>query len=304
MVENGKDPGRRSRYAPSQSVRLHRRQLFHWIGSDLVERGEINDEIRQEYVSYLRDSLDRGLWLKCPRQQERLLDGLHFEVKKPICCFTETSLDEIKDHSRKYGRLGLGFPKRFVLERGGRPVNYLLGQRNDEYMLAWHRLAKILGTPDVLGSLSDKKKSDVKESLSFVSHFLKEMKQPSEKRSTPRKQTEPNRAERTHKSIPDPYQRSFGGPLHFLEEREWRFVLGCTRNKTIPRGALKNDENIGSSDPSWFVPYEPGKDLFTVVFPDNATLAKAIMDNEVRAKLFRNNSPHVTLLTLDDLGTF
>jgi hypothetical protein len=296
--------GRRPRYTPSKAVRLHRRQLFHWIGSDLVEKGKLTDEIRQKYVTYLKKSLEQGLWLKCPRQKDRLVHGNQIEVTQPICCFTETSLDEIADHSQNYGQLGLGFPKRFVLERGGRPVNYLHDKKTDPSVQAWKRLVETFEKPAVLNSLSEKERHEVKESLSFVSHFLKAMNVAPQKRAAPSRRAKTKKTERRAKPVVNSQQRSFGGPLHFLEEREWRFVVREMRNRIVPKGAQMNPEYNDSCEPPWFMPYTPGKDLFTVVFPDNVTLSMAMEDEFVRPQLFQRDRPHVTVLSLDDLGTF
>ena len=304
MRETGQGPATKTKYAPSQTVRMHRRQLFHWIGSHLVHHRRLDDSTREKYVSCLRSSLQQGLWLRVPRDPDILLDGEHFEVTRPICCFTETGLDDIEDHSRKYGRLGLGFPKRFVLENGGRPVNYLLGKKTDPSMQAWLRLAETLQRPEVQESLSDVDKSELNDCLSFVSHFLKAMKHTSQKKFVPRKETERKMTKGQGKPVPNPHQRLFGSPLHFLEEREWRFVLRKLGKRLIPRGVRKNVTGNSTEEADWLMPYTAGKDLFTVVFPDNGTLAMAVDDSFIRSKLFDKSRPHVTLLTLEDIGTF
>lgn len=309
MAENLPASTPRSRYAPSQPVRLHRRQLFHWIGEHLSKARKINDDIRRQYVACLQRSLQHGLWLKPPREPDVLLDGKHFKVTQPICCFTETSLDEIDDHSRKYGRLGLGFPKRFVLERGGRPVNYLLGKKDDVSVRAWQRIAELLGKPEIAKQLSSGEAQDLKDCLRFVSHFLKPMSPSLKTKRKPQSPLpSPPKKPPTHSDPEDRrHTRAYGSPLGFLEEREWRFVLHRMGKKTVPKLARENpafEESSKPPEPQWLVPYEPGKDLFTIVFPDNATLAMAVDNDSLRSELFREGRPHVTLLTLEDLGTF
>jgi hypothetical protein len=110
-------------------LRLHRRQLFHWIGGNLESDRKMNaDQKASAYIEYLRGSLDKGLWIKPPREKDELGKDGEFRINSPICCFTETTLSEIEFHNRTYGKLGLGFPKRFVMTHGGRPVNYINAQ--------------------------------------------------------------------------------------------------------------------------------------------------------------------------------
>lgn len=158
--------------------------------------------------------------------------------------------------------------------------------------------------PEVLEALSDKERNEVQESLSFVSHFYKAMNVVPQKRASPSKRVRVKKTEQRKKPVAKSHQRSFGGPLHYLEEREWRFVVRQERKRLIPKGVQENRNNAAPHEPPWLMPYTPGKDLFTVVFPDNVTLAMAIDDDDVRGALFQKDRPHVTVLSLDDLGTF
>ena len=145
-------------------LRLHRRQLFHWIGGNLESDRKMNaDQKASAYIEYLRGSLDKGLWIKPPREKDELGKDGEFRINSPICCFTETTLSEIEFHNRTYGKLGLGFPKRFVMTHGGRPVNYINDITRDPTFSAWDSLRRILNHPKVqfLRSLSWKWPSSV-----------------------------------------------------------------------------------------------------------------------------------------------
>src|SRR5512134_3427339 len=101
---------------------IHRQQLFHWIGKHIDDRTvgkSLTDSLRSDYVACLEGALENGLWLKTPRLPDCLGDGLLIKVHRPIVCFTEWSLGQSLPHTTRYGRLALGFPKRFVLSRGG-----------------------------------------------------------------------------------------------------------------------------------------------------------------------------------------
>lgn len=108
---------------------VHRQQLFHWIGGDLDKqngnRKVLKDDLVDECLRRLRGSLELGLWVKSPRFPEQFdFRGKHFSLDAPIACFTEWSLGESLPHTSEYGRIGFGFPKRWVIERGGQSVTY------------------------------------------------------------------------------------------------------------------------------------------------------------------------------------
>lgn len=293
---------KRPRFNKSTRRRIHERLLFHWIGSHIESQPDLSeDDQRGMYVDCLKGSLrpDGGLWLNPPRDDDILLDGEHFKIQSPICCFTESSLEDIADHASRYGRLGLGFPKRFVLERGGRPVNYVLDKASDPTMKAWLRLARTLRDDDLLTRLTESQRKDIEQNLSFVTHFLKRIKQPPSQR--PPRPPSPRQSEKKAPVNKKKNGRSFGGPLHYLEEREWRFVVQKHGRTVSPKGAVPNKQ---ASGPQWYLPYIPGKDLFTIVFPDNQTMAAALRDRQINETLFNTDRPHITLLTLEDIGTF
>ncbi|MCX6036525.1 MAG: hypothetical protein NTW99_01270, partial [Chloroflexi bacterium] len=60
----------------------------------------------------------------------------------------------------------------------------------------------------------------------------------------------------------------------------------------------------GPDQPEFFLPFEPGRELFTVVLPDNHTVNMALNDSFIRKKLYPADAPHVTVLSLQDIGTF
>ena len=74
-------------------------------------------------MTYLHNSLTNGLWMTRPSERINTSVG-SFTQELPAVCFTEWSLDRSLPHTTRYGRLGLGFPKRVVLLKGGQPVSY------------------------------------------------------------------------------------------------------------------------------------------------------------------------------------
>ena len=70
-----------------------------------------------------------------------------------------------------------------------------------------------------------------------------------------------------------------------------------------------NDKSVapgpgGAGKPEFYLPFEPGRELFTAVLPDNRTVSMAAQEKNIRKYLFPKDAPHVTLLSLQDIGTF
>src|SRR5439155_9820408 len=134
----------------------------------------------------------------------------------------------------------------------------------------------------------------------YISHFTKRIRRQSLPRFASKK-----KLRRTVKvmgkhrplKIIDPFTRSFGSTLHFLEEREWRIVYDETLDDFFSDGP-------GPPGPEHYLPVKPGRELFTVVLPDNHTVSMAMHDTQIRKKLFPDAGPHVTTMSLQDVGTF
>jgi hypothetical protein len=94
------------------------------------------------------------------------------------------------------------------------------------------------------------------------------------------------------------FVRKFGRFLHYLEEREWRIVYDLSLEKYFESGPG------APNGPEYYLQFEPGAELFTVVLPDNQTVNLAMQDPFIRKNLFPKDAPHVTLLSLQDIGTF
>lgn len=282
---------------------IHRQQLFHWIGAHIDARatkGKLTDPLREEYVACLRTALARGLWVKTPRVPDFLGRGDLIKVRRPIACFTEWTLGQSLPHTTRYGRLALGFPKKYVLARGGQPVTYVRdSQRHDPYSRALKAIARALAFDPHLALLPPRKLAELREHFDYLAHFAKKIKKT---RQPPRS---PGVLKRKRK-IPakpapqttDGFERRFGRTLHFLEEREWRIVYDHALTGHFQPGPG------GPRQPEYTLPFEAGNDLFTVVLPDNRTLNAAMADAQIRRKLFPASAPHVTLLSLQDIGTF
>jgi hypothetical protein len=291
---------------------IHRQQLFHWLGSHIdrtipAETVAQRNRRRTAYVECLKSAVKDGIWLKTPRKPDQLGDGSLIKVSRPIACFTEWSLGQSLAHTSEYGQLGLGFSKRFILSRGGQPVIYVQDKKSSApYSAALKALAAALKDPAT--KIPATQRQRLWQHFDFIAHFAKVIQKP----PRPRKSTPPKpsgffpstfaalkglktlMAEEVEKA----FSRKYGRILHYLEEREWRIVYDQTLEKYFDEGPAT------AGGPEHFLPFEPGNELFTVVLPDNLTVALALRDHWLRNKLFPKDGPHVTLLSFQDIGTF
>lgn len=278
-----------------QHNNLHRQQLFNWIGRHIERETpghHLNDELRVKYLDCLHGALEKGLWVKTPEKPDYLWDGSLFAVDLPITCFTEWALDHSKPHAHEYGRMALGFPKRFVLSRGGQPIMYIRDrQRNAPYSNALRKVAEWFG--NLPKDAAEVRR--IQEQFRYLMHFTKRIRKPKKQpESKPRQKTgQPKKPSKV-----DPFKKKFGPVLHYLEEREWRVVYTDAMKKFFIPGEDATER------PKYYLPFKPGHDLFTVVLPDYKTVRMAIEDPELRKALHPENAPQVTLLSLQDIGTF
>jgi hypothetical protein len=283
---------------------IHRQQLFHWIGSHIDARRTdgLTDPLRVDYIECLREALQEGLWVKIPRDPDYLGDGSLIKVHRPITCFTEWTLGQSLPHTRRYGRLGLGFPKKFVLAHGGQPVTYVRdSSRNDPYSAALKALARFIKHCEDQDTrkLSGHKLDEIRDQFDYLAHFNKRIKRMRLVRRVSMKLRRLVPAKRIKRvsRVPDPFVRVFGSPLHYLEEREWRIVYSSALDDFFQPGR-------DNGNPNFFLPFCAGRELFTVVLPDNRTVNMALNDRSIFRRLFPKDQPHVTVLSLQDIGTF
>lgn len=291
--------------AGPEDKRLHRRQLFHWIGRHLERDRSLSTEDRSAaYVRCLTDSINNGLWLKTPEKPDYLGKKSDFTISRPICCFTETSIMEIGQHTLEYGRLGLGFPKRFVLQNSGMPVHYSSELPSHAVFASWCKLKALMESAELTANIDPTIIGEMRDEFIYMSHFLKRMNKVPDKKAKTKKAAgnlvKPVQSQSKSRSQPVP-KKYYGETLPFLEEREWRIVAKERGEHVLPKRLTKNSK-VGS--PNYFLPYQAGKDLFTIVLPDERTYSAVIRDTALRKLLFGPEVPPVTLLCLKDIGTF
>ncbi len=274
---------------------VHRRQLFHWIGCHLESDKDLSKgQRRLAYLECLRDSLDHGLWLTRSSQE---LDADHAghspKQIQPMVCFTDNRLSECAYHAQNYGKLGLGFPKRFVVDNFGGPVNYVSHKtRRNLYFKYFYELQEHLQAAGTDPALIQK--------LGYLMSFLKPIsqrrKRPPPDPLAPAEPTPPPGAPKTRKPKPEGV-RNYGPPLTYLVENEWRIVADrevIRRLKLRPHARF--EEGVFET---YLLAYKPLKDLFSVVFPDRQTLQMALADEDLRRRLI--DSPRTNIYVLDEV---
>jgi hypothetical protein len=108
---------------------IHSKFLVHWTGNgnDDIESKPESDRPRL-YLDRLIDDYQYGLYTK--RTSEDVIR--HWKIKNIVrLCFTEIRLSQAKKHAKRYGKLGIGFTRDFIMNKGGRPVIYIPYKADD-----------------------------------------------------------------------------------------------------------------------------------------------------------------------------
>jgi len=100
---------------------IHSKFLVHWTGGEDIEKRP-KGERPQLYVERLINDLQEGLYAKTT--EEDVIRRLKIKNLTRLC-FTEIRLSQAQMHAKRYGRLGLGFSRDFIMNKGGRPVIYI-----------------------------------------------------------------------------------------------------------------------------------------------------------------------------------
>jgi abortive phage resistance protein AbiGi (putative antitoxin) len=114
------------RLAPEHEQRYVGRDLSHFVGRDRPP---------EEQYQILSQILTSGWLLGSPPQEKNSTGHIRIDSSKSfslnemlvpqMLCFCDIPLTELTIHCHKYGRFGLAFSKRFLADRGARPVIYV-----------------------------------------------------------------------------------------------------------------------------------------------------------------------------------
>lgn len=101
---------------------IHSKFLIHWTGKDISEEA---NNLKEKYIERLKDILQKGLRMNPGIEKIYGKNKKWVEVKIARVCFTEVKLTQTEEHAIRYGGLGIGFHRNYVLEREGNPVLYV-----------------------------------------------------------------------------------------------------------------------------------------------------------------------------------
>ncbi|MFH0802996.1 MAG: abortive infection system antitoxin AbiGi family protein [bacterium] len=105
-------------------MNLHSDILVHWTGRDFKQP--------PEYIERLQAFYKDGIYAHPPKIVEKIC-GFNTEVvlrSIPMICFTEIRLSQAKTFADRYGKLGIGFSRKYLMDRGANPVFYLRSSKN------------------------------------------------------------------------------------------------------------------------------------------------------------------------------
>jgi len=127
-----------SKHYKGETMGIHSKILIHWTGKDIDNSLGANKS--QQYVERLRDDLENGLFAK--RTSENLIRKKKIKNLLRIC-FTEIRLSQARTHAKRYGKLGIGFARDFILNKGGRPVIYIPHTASEDSSLLEDSIKKV-----------------------------------------------------------------------------------------------------------------------------------------------------------------
>ena len=137
----------------------HSKFLVHWTGHRDLEPLP-DDDKKEKYALRLKDWYQNGLFTKRTTDPELAIrlagPGPVNKLKNERfvrLCFTEVRLSQADEHSKRYGRLGIGFNRELIANKGGRPVVYVPWEAKAQLLeqsifQAWEK-AKAVGDPEI-----------------------------------------------------------------------------------------------------------------------------------------------------------
>jgi hypothetical protein len=246
----------------TQSI-IHSKFLVHWTGKDINSfNSEINDNLRKEYIARLyiarlRDNLLKGLHMRPGKETIYGKDNKGITAEIARVCFTEIKLTQTEEHAKRYGRLGIGFDRNFVLEREGNPVFYV--QNGDKGHIV-ENLDVLRGwmsslPPNTVGSKIDE--------LGIIFGYLKKMSDRNE------------------------------NELKYYDEMEWRIVH--IDRLTGPNNYIQDYGETTEQGKKFFRLKVRPKDVRLIIFPDNETIRLALCDEKI-SDYFKSHIPTLIAL--------
>lgn len=269
---------------------LHRSLLFHWTQHPEEKGSEtkIADECkfvpkaapkskqeRKKFIEHLRSILTKGLRFSVPKchHVEQITPAI--QTKHNILCFSEWNVGSSWEHARRYGHIGFGFTRKYIMSQNGRPVLYLRkAQKNHDPTT--EAMVKLLES-----AIQD---DDLRDHAQWIASLLKLSKDPRTSKGSNDNDKQNNRKKNVKSPDEDrSFALEFGGIHGNLEDREWRIL----------------DANM-HNDTHRTLPCEPGK-LAMIVLPDHQTLSLALQDDGIREIVLPKDKPAICMISREML---
>lgn len=111
---------------------IHSKFLIHWTGNGKNDIESKDESLKpQLYLDRLVDDYEHGLYTA--RTSENVIRNLKI-INIVRLCFTEIRLSQARKHANRYGKLGIGFTRDFIMNKGGRPVIYIPFEADDCFL--------------------------------------------------------------------------------------------------------------------------------------------------------------------------
>lgn len=264
---------------------LHQSLLFHWTQPPDEKGSEtkIADECkfipkaapkskpdREKFIKHLSSILTNGLNFSHPKCNHVEQINKSIQSKHRVLCLSEWNVGSSSEHARRYGHIGLGFTRKYIMSHGGRPAIYINNQKTDPVRKAMIKLLE-----------SSTKDGTLLEHAQVVASLLKIYKDPRKPKGS-RGEIKARRGGRT----PDEertFALDFGTGHGNLEDREWR-ILDFNTQDVMSR----------------ILPCEPGK-LAMIVMPNHETLSMALQDDGIRGMILPKDKPAICTISREML---
>lgn len=261
---------------------LHRKLLFHWTGPR--KKNALNHDVpliiksrsdREKYLDLLEAVLLTGLRFSTPGDKNtEWVEKDSVRATHPMLCFSEWGVAESNSHSGRYGYMGLGFTRKYVMHAGGRPVVYISNKRSDPFRKALLEMIKET-RKDSHSNEKIRLHADLLASYLKAYHF-KRIRDESKSAST--KIGKSANAKSVSRQDDHDLRLDFGGVFSNLEDREWRILSACS---------AKQPQHLD---------FSPGE-LAMIVFPDHQTLSLAMHRRAIMHWIRKPEKPSVCLIS-------
>lgn len=138
-----------NKYFYRHYIPAHSNLIIHWTGIDIDDPcwcshhdSNTNDSVTEKYLDRLKSILKYGLWMTKNEEDQHVIIN-NQKIERPwfaMTCFTELKLSEVRNHAAKYGRLGIGFKRRFLFDRLGSPMMYYHQENEPNWFFLPHTI--------------------------------------------------------------------------------------------------------------------------------------------------------------------